>query len=120
MRGLQAQQSIGEMDQLVAFLSTEYTPDGFGGSAVSFTTAIPQPHYRAHVEEISAKEESTNTPQDKVTKLIRITMRSLGASNPTQHTQVSWNAKTYDIIDIILTQRQRFMIIQARLFDNTI
>ncbi len=117
MKGLQAQQSIGAMSELVYFTTTTVTQDAYGGSLPVEDSASPV-YYRAQVTEVSAKEAPTDTPQDKVIKLIEVICRSLGDNNPDQRNQLVWNGTTYDITDIRLTQRQRYMMISARFIDN--
>ena len=116
MRGLQAQQSIGMMSELVSFTDVSYSRDGYGASIPSKPASVDQ--YRAQVVEISGKEESTGVPQDTITRIIEVTMRSLGNNNPGYDQDIVWRDNTYDIIDIRLTQRQRFMIITGKLINS--
>lgn len=115
MRGLQAQMSIGKMDQLVYFVLNTTERDSFGGTLIVAPADEDNiTYYRAHVREISAKEAPTDTPQERVTKMIEVEMRNLGASNPQQRSLLYWQGAAWDITDITFTQRQRFMLIKAR------
>lgn len=115
MKGLQAQQSIGAMSELVYFPRPTYTQDGYGGILPVEDSASPV-YYRAQVTEVSAKEAPTDTPQDKVIKLIEVVMRA--NTDIDQRNQLVWNGTTYDITDLRYTQRQRYMMISARFIDN--
>lgn len=114
MRGLTAQARIGSMDKLVAFRTPTYTKDGFGAPVRDVDGSTPT-YYRAMVKEISGAEKPEDTPQDKVTKIIQVTMRSLGVNNPKHSDLVLYKGEEYDIRGIVLTTRDRFMIIDARL-----
>lgn len=112
MRGLQAQQSIGMMSELVSFTAVTYERDAFGASIPSKTVGATQ--YRAQVVEISAKEDASGIPQDTTTRMVEVTMRSLGLNNPSYGHEMIWRGYTYNITEIKFTQRQRFMIIMAK------
>lgn len=114
MRGLTAQMRIGAMADLVSFRTPTYARDGYGG-IVPDINGVTQPQYRAEVTVQQGKEAPADTPQDKVTKIIMIKMRSRGTSDPVQHDIATWKGDEYDIIDITTTQRDRFISITARL-----
>lgn len=102
------------MADLVKFRTPTYSRDAYGGMVPDLDDTVYS-QYRAEVTVQQGKEAPADTPQDKVTRIIQIRMRSRGDSDPVQHDIVTWDGDEYDIIDITPTQRNRYITIIARL-----
>jgi head-tail adaptor len=105
--------SIGEMRELVQFVTETYTLDGVGGKVPTLTagTAV-----RAKVTFAFGSEAEQGTKQEKGTTDIKVICRyqsTIGYEH-----QILWDGDYYDITGVEHTAGKRFSVFKARLHEE--